>query len=376
MEAYLDNAATTKINGKVVEMMTEALLNTYGNPNSLHKVGRDAEDKLESARKIIGDSINADAEEMVFTSCATEGNNHIIKSFIKEGAHFITSKIEHPSVLRTMEYAEKNGVRVDYLSVDEDGKIDLSELKGKITKNTSLVSIIMVNNETGAINNPEAIGKIVREAGGKVKYHVDAVQGYMKYPIDIRKMNIDFLSVSAHKVHGPKGVGFVYIKKGQRPIPFFLGGGQERGLRAGTVNVPSILGFSEIPALLEGRMVENFEKVAALKKAMIEELSSIKELKINSKPDCTSPYILNISLPGLRGEVMLHYLSDKGVYVSTGSACSSKDTKDSHVLQAIGVKEKEIKGSLRLSFCEENTLEEITYAAGTIKEAVNFLRRK
>lgn len=376
MEAYLDNAATTKINGKVVEMMTEALLNTYGNPNSLHKVGRDAEDKLESARKIIGDSINADAEEMVFTSCATEGNNHIIKSFIKEGAHFITSKIEHPSVLRTMEFAEKNGVRVDYLSVDEDGKIDLSELKGKITKNTSLVSIMMVNNETGAINNPEAIGKIIREAGGKVKYHVDAVQGYMKYPIDVRKMNIDFLSVSAHKVHGPKGVGFVYIKRGQRPIPFFLGGGQERGLRAGTVNVPSILGFSEIPALLEGHMVENFEKVAALKKAMIEELSSIKELKINSKPDCTSPYILNISLPGLRGEVMLHYLSDKGVYVSTGSACSSKDTKDSHVLQAIGVKEKEIKGSLRLSFCEENTLEEITYAAGTIKEAVNFLRRK
>lgn len=376
MEAYLDNAATTKVNGNVVDTMAEALKSTYGNPNSLHKVGRDAEDKLESARKIIGESINADAEEIVFTSCATEGNNHIIKAFIKEGAHFITSKIEHPSVLRTMEYAEKNGVRVDYLSVDEDGKIDLSELKGKITKNTALVSIMMVNNETGAINDPEAIGRIVHEAGGKVKYHVDAVQGYMKYPIDVRKMNIDFLSVSAHKVHGPKGVGFVYMKKGQRPIPFFLGGGQERGLRAGTVNVPSILGFSEVPALLQGKMDENYKKVTLLKKAMIEELLSIKELKINSKPDCTSPYILNISLPGLRGEVMLHYLSDKGVYVSTGSACSSKDTKDSHVLQAIGVKEKEIKGSLRLSFSEENTLEEITYAAGVIKEAVNFLRRK
>ena len=376
MEAYLDNAATTKVNVKVVETMAEALKSTYGNPNSLHKVGRDAEDKLESARKIIGESINADAEEIVFTSCATEGNNHIIKAFVKEGAHFITSKIEHPSVLRTMEYAEKNGVRVDYLSVDEDGKIDLSELKGKITKNTALVSIMMVNNETGAINDPEAIGRIVREAGGKVKYHVDAVQGYMKYPIDVRKMNIDFLSVSAHKVHGPKGVGFVYMKKGQRPISFFLGGAQERGLRAGTVNVPSILGFSEIPALLEGHMDENFERVSLLKKTLIEELTSIKELKINSKLDCTSPYILNISLPGLRGEVMLHYLSDKGVYVSTGSACSSKDTKDSHVLQAIGVREKEIKGSLRLSFSEENTLEEVTYAAGVIKEAVNFLRRK
>lgn len=376
MEAYLDNAATTRINEKVVETMAEALKSTYGNPSSLHKVGRDAEDKLETARRIIGDSVHADAEEIVFTSCATEGNNHIIKSFIKEGAHFITSKIEHPSVLRTMEHAEKSGVRVDYLSVDEDGKIDLSELKGKITKNTSLVSIMMVNNETGAINDPEAIGRIIREAGGRTKYHVDAVQAYMKFPLDVRKMNIDFLTVSAHKVHGPKGVGFVYIKKGQRPLPFFLGGGQERGLRAGTVNVPSILGFSEIPALLEGRMDENREKVALLKKAMIEELSSLKELKINSKLDCTSPYILNLSLPGLRGEVMLHYLSDKGVYVSTGSACSSKDTKDSHVLQAMGVKEKEIKGSLRCSFSEENTLEEITYAAGVIKEAVNFLRRK
>jgi len=376
MEAYLDNAATTKINGKVVEMMSEALLYTYGNPNSLHKVGRDAEDKLEVAKKIIGDSIHSDAEEIVFTSCATEGNNHILKSFIKEGAHFITSKIEHPSVLRVMEYAEKNGVRVDYLSVDEDGKIDLSELKGKITKNTSLVSIMMVNNETGAINDPEAIGKIIHEAGGKVKYHVDAVQGYMKFPIDVRKMNIDFLTVSAHKVHGPKGVGFVYIKKGQRPLPFFLGGRRIIKKRNGTVNVPSILGFSEIPALLESDMDENHKKVARLKKAMIEEISGIKELKINSKLDATSPYILNISLPGLRGEVMLHYLSDKGVYVSTGSACSSKDTKDSHVLQAIGVKEKEIKGSLRLSFSEENTLEEITYAAGVIKEAVNFLRRK
>lgn len=376
MEVYLDNAATTKINEKVVETMAEALKSTYGNPNSLHKVGRDAEDRLEKARRIISDSVNADAEEIIFTSCATEGNNHIIKSFIKEGAHFITTKIEHPSVLRTMEYAEKCGVRVDYLSVDENGKIDLSELKGKMTKNTSLVSIMMVNNETGALNDPFTIGGIIREAGGRTKFHVDAVQGYMKFPLDVRKMNIDFLTVSAHKVHGPKGVGFVYIKKGQRPTPFFLGGAQERGLRAGTVNVPSILGFAEIPALLEGRMDENREKVTLLKKAMIEELSGVKDLRINSKLDLTSPYILNISLPGLRGEVMLHYLSDKGVYVSTGSACSSKDTKDSHVLIAMGVKEKEIKGSLRFSFSEENTLEEITYAAGVIKEAVNFLRRK
>lgn len=376
MEAYLDNAATTRVSQRVLETMIEALQGTYGNPSSLHRVGRAAEDRLSKARKTIGDSIGAEAEEIVFTSGATEGNNHVVRSFIREGAHFITSRIEHPSVLRVMKMAEKRGVRVDYLDVDEEGRIDLEELKGKITKETSLVSIMMVNNETGAINDPSSIGRVIHEASSRAKYHVDAVQGYMKYPIDVRAMNIDFLTISAHKVHGPKGTGFVYMKKGQRLHHLLLGGAQERSLRAGTVNVPSILAFAEGIRAMGGNIEGNLKKVSFLKERMIEELSSIDEMRINSPLRRTSPYILNISIPGMRGETMLHYLSDKGVYVSTGSACSSKDSKDSHVLLALGVEETQIKGSLRFSFSEGTKQEEVLYAAEMLKDAVNFLRRK
>jgi len=376
MEAYLDNAATTRVSQRVLETMIDALQGTYGNPSSLHRVGRAAEDRLSKARKTIGDSIGAEAEEIVFTSGATEGNNHVVRSFIREGAHFITSRIEHPSVLRVMKMAEKRGVRVDYLDVDEEGRIDLEELKSKITKETSLVSIMMVNNETGAINDPFSIGRVIHEASSRAKYHVDAVQGYMKYPIDVRAMNIDFLTISAHKVHGPKGTGFVYMRKGQRLHHLLLGGAQERSLRAGTVNVPSILAFAEGILSMGMNIEENLMKVSFLKERMIEELSSIDEMRINSPLLRTSPYILNISIPGMRGETMLHYLSDKGVYVSTGSACSSKDSKDSHVLLALGVKETQIKGSLRFSFSEGTKQEEVLYAAEMLKDAVNFLRRK
>lgn len=376
MEAYLDNAATTRVSQRVLETMIDALQGTYGNPSSLHRVGRAAEDRLSKARKTIGDSIGAEAEEIVFTSGATEGNNHVVRSFIREGAHFITSRIEHPSVLRVMKMAEKRGVRVDYLDVDEEGRIDLEELKSKITKETSLVSIMMVNNETGAINDPSSIGRVIHEASSRAKYHVDAVQGYMKYPIDVRAMNIDFLTISAHKVHGPKGTGFVYMRKGQRLHHLLLGGAQERSLRAGTVNVPSILAFAEGILSMGTNIEENLMKVSFLKERMIEELSSIDEMRINSPLLRTSPYILNISIPGMRGETMLHYLSDKGVYVSTGSACSSKDSKDSHVLLALGVKETQIKGSLRFSFSEGTKQEEVLYAADMLKDAVNFLRRK
>jgi len=300
----------------------------------------------------------------------------VVRSFIREGAHFITSRIEHPSVLRVMKMAEKRGVRVDYLDVDEEGRIDLEELKSKITKETSLVSIMMVNNETGAINDPFSIGRVIHEASSRAKYHVDAVQGYMKYPIDVRAMNIDFLTISAHKVHGPKGTGFVYMRKGQRLHHLLLGGAQERSLRAGTVNVPSILAFAEGILSMGMNIEENLMKVSFLKERMIEELSSIDEMRINSPLLRTSPYILNISIPGMRGETMLNYLSDKGVYVSTGSACSSKDSKDSHVLLALGVKETQIKGSLRFSFSEGTKQEEVLYAAEMLKDAVNFLRRK
>ena len=376
MKAYLDNAATTQVKPEVIETMTEALKNLYGNPSSIHKIGRDAEDALESARKDIAETIHALGEEIVFTSGASEGNNHIIRSFIKEGAHFITTCIEHPSVLKVMEYAKTQGVHVDFLSVNENGQISLSELEEKLTKNTSLVSVMMVNNETGVLHNPSEIAKIIRSKSRKAKFHMDAVQGYMKYALDVKKMDVDFMTVSAHKVHGPKGCGFIYIRKGQRPDSLLLGGEQERGFRAGTVNVPSILGFREAVKRSDEELEEGFTHVYALKEKMISLLEEIDELKVNSPLESTSPYILSLSIPGMRGEVLLHYLSDKGVYVSTGSACTSKDTKDSHVLLSIGLKDKEIQGSIRLSFQAETTYKEIEYAAEMILDAVKFLRRK
>lgn len=376
MEAYLDNAATTRMKPEVISAMTEALKNVYGNPGSIHKIGRDAEDALEKARKKIASTINASGEEIIFTSGASEGNNHIIRSFIKDGAHFITTKIEHPSVLRVMEYAMSQGVKVDFLSVNQWGHIDLLELEEKVTKNTALVSIMMVNNEIGACHDPGVIAKIIRGRSTRAKFHVDAVQGYCKYSIDVKKMDLDFMTVSGHKVHGPKGCGFLYIRKNQRPLSLLLGGEQERGYRAGTVNVPAITGFSEAVTLTMSEMEKNHRHVAELKRIMIESLGSVDGLKVNSDHATTSPYILSISIPGMRGEVLLHYLSDKGVYVSTGSACTSKDTKDSHVLLALGLKDQEIKGSIRLSFEEKTTAAEVRYAADTIKEAVKFLRRK
>lgn len=376
MKAYLDNAATSPVHPEVIEVMTQALKDIYGNPNSIHKIGRDAEDALEAARKDIAETIHALGEEIVFTSGASEGNNHIIRSFIKEGAHFITTAIEHPSVLRVMDYASEQGVEVDMLSVDEKGQISLTELQEKLRKNTALVSIMMVNNETGAVNHPSDIVPVIRSVSSKAKFHVDAVQGYMKYPVDVREMDVDFMTVSAHKIHGPKGCGFVYMRKGQRPQSLLLGGEQERGLRAGTVNVPSILGFREAVRRNDAERIGGFSHVKGLKSLMIDLLSEIDGLKVNASMENASPYILSISIPGMRGEVLLHYLSDKGVYVSTGSACTSKDTKDSHVLQAMGLSKKEIQGSIRLSFQKETTEEEIRYAAQTIKEAVKFLRRK
>ncbi|MFH5836682.1 cysteine desulfurase family protein [Proteiniclasticum sp. C24MP] len=376
MKAYLDNAATTPVKPEVIEIMTKALKDIYGNPNSIHKIGRDAEDALEAARKDIAETVHALGEEIVFTSGASEGNNHIIRSFIKEGAHFITSCTEHPSVLRVMEYAATQGVQVDFLSVDDEGRIRLSELTEKLTKNTSLVSIMMVNNETGAVNDIPEIAAVIRSVSRKAKFHVDAVQGYMKYALDVKKMDVDYMTVSAHKVHGPKGCGFVYMRKGQKPQSLLLGGEQERGFRAGTVNVPSILGFREAAGKREEDRREGYLHVHGLKKKMIELLQEIDGLKVNSPLESTSPFILSVSIPGMRGEVLLHYLSDEGVYVSTGSACTSKDTKDSHVLQAMGLSKKEIQGSIRLSFQVETTEEEIEYAAQKIKEAVKFLRRK
>lgn len=376
MEAYLDNAATTKPGKEVIERICSSLETIYGNPNSLHRIGRLAEDEVNEARRIIGESINASKEEIIFTASASEGNNQVIRSFIKAGAHFITTKIEHPSVLKTMEYAEKQGVRVSYLGVDSQGRIDIEEFRSLFSKATTLVSIMMVNNEIGSVNPVEEIGRIMKDAGYRARFHVDAVQGYLKLAVDVKKMNIDFLTTSAHKVHGPKGVGFLYVRKGLKPESLIIGGGQEQSMRAGTVNVPAILGFSETVKIMAPRRAEHYDRILALKKNFMEEISKVPDVRVNSPLENGSPYVLNISAPFLRAEVLLHYLSEKGVYVSTGSACSSKNTRDSHVLIALGLKDAEIKGSIRITFSAFTTPEETAYSLDVLKEAFDFLRRR
>ena len=368
---YLDNCATTKVYDEVVDTISDVLRNNFGNPSSLHKLGNEADEILKDAREIISKTLNASSDEIYFTSGASEGNNQILKSF---GDRIISSEIEHPSVIRTLEEMKSNNNNIIILKVNSKGEIDLKEFKEKLTKDILLVSIMMVNNEIGTIYPIEDIGRIIKESGFRAKFHVDATQAYMKFPIDVKKSNIDFLTASAHKFHGPKGIGFVYIRKGQRLEKLINGGSQESGLRAGTHNVAYIAGMAKAVSMLNGRMKKNLEYVKSLKEKMINGLSEFNNLKINS-PENSSPYILNISLVGLRSEIILRLLEDKEVYVSTGSACSAKNMKDSHVLTSIGLKKEEIKGSIRICFSDTTTMEEVDNAIAAFSYAVNFAGR-
>lgn len=376
MKIYLDNAATTKVKKEMITVMADAMQNLYGNSSSIHSMGRKVENALEKSRESLSSIIGGGKDDIIFTSGATEGNNQVIRAYAKPGAHLITTCIEHKSVLLAMKQAEKNGAHVDYLGLDEDGQISLDELKEKMTKKTALVSIMMVNNETGLKTDPKAIAKVIRSISQRTKFHVDAVQGFLKYPINVKEMDIDFLTVSAHKVHGPKGLGFLYVKKGQKPESLFLGGDHEKRMRAGTVNVPGIVAFDYSANLLEKDRERNLAYVKALKTAFIDGLTYLNGVKINSPLGNSSAYILNVSFEGVRGETLLHYLDEKGIYVATGSACNSKDSKGSHVLEAMHLEHEHLLGSIRFSFEEDTTLEEINHTLLILKEALQFLRRK
>ncbi|MBW8382739.1 MAG: cysteine desulfurase [Youngiibacter sp.] len=376
MESYLDNAATTKPSKAVIEKVCSSLGEVWGNTSSLHRVGMAADDAVSEARAIIASGIGAQKEEIIFNASASEGNNQVIKSFIREGAHFITTSTEHPSVMRSMEYAERCGVEVTRLKADRFGNLDQDEFRESLRKNTSLVSVMMVNNETGAINPIDEIASVIKESGSRARLHVDAVQGLMKLQIDVRKSGIDFMTASAHKVHGPKGVGMLYVRKGLKLESLIHGGSHEMGMRAGTLNVSGILGFAESIREMSPKIDEHYNRAYQLKKRLYEGLTQVDGIVVNSPLEYTSPYILSISAPFLRGEVLLRYLSEKGVCVSTGSACSSNSTKDSHVLSAMGLSQKEIKGSVRLSLSPFTSDDEIEYALEAMKEAFSFLRRK
>ena len=377
MEIYLDNSATTKPYQEVVDKMVLALTTQYGNPSSIYKKGIEVEREIKEIRRNIARSLGAKETEIYFTSGGTECNNTIIRSVAnlnkKTKNHIISTVIEHPSVLNTLKDLEANGFEVTYLPVGKDGKISLENLKNAIKKETILVSVMHVNNEIGTIQPIEEIGKYLKSLDEKVYFHVDGVQSYAKIKFRPSRYNIDFMSVSGHKLHGPKGIGFMYVKENNRIKPLLTGGGQEIGIRSGTENVPGIYGIGEAVRILNQDLEGTIDKVRGLRDLLKEEiLANIDNVKINSPEDGVC-HVLNVSFRGVRGEVLLHYLEQKEIYVSTGSACSSKK-KGSHVLNAIGLTPDEIEGAIRFSLSDLNTKEEIMQTVEVLKESVSDLR--
>ncbi|MHC6180495.1 cysteine desulfurase family protein [Clostridium sp. JNZ X4-2] len=375
MEVYFDNSATTRPYSEVIDSMTDAMKNYYGNPSSAYSLGLKAELKMNESRDIAAHTLNCERDEIIFTSGGSESNNFLIRGFVKPGDEIITTRIEHPSVLNTCRALEDAGVKVVYLDVNSRGQIDLNQLEKNINKQTRIVSVMHTNNEIGTVQNIEAIGKLIKNKSSRVKFHVDAVQAYGKYYIDVKKLNIDLLSASGHKIHGPRGVGIAYVKKGLLPRPLIYGGGQERGLRSGTENLCAAVGFAKAAEKIYEHREQNFRHVAEMKEYFMGKLEQMDEIKINSRGKEYSPYVLSVSFIGVRGEVLLHMLEGKGIYVSTGSACSAKSSKDSHVLEAIGLPKEELKGTIRFSFGDGNSKDEVDYTLEVLDKSLKFLRR-
>lgn len=374
---YFDNAATTRVFPEVLEVMQEAMEVTYGNPSAKHIKGMEAENKIKEAQEVIAKTLRAKPKEIFFTSGGTESNNTAILGTAmanrRKGMHIITTKIEHASVYEPMYHLEDLGFEITYLDVDSSGTINLDQLNDAIREDTILVSCMMVNNEIGTIEPIAETGKLIKEKNPDTIFHVDAIQAYAKMPIVPKNMGIDLLSMSGHKIHGPKGVGFIYIKEGTKISPIIFGGGQQKGMRSGTENVPGIAGLSVACKKMIGDQYENAEKIRQVKEYFQERIREIEGIKDNSGQ---APHVASISFQKLRSEVLLHALEDKGIYVSSGSACSSnKKQAVSGTLNAIGLGDEWKDGTLRFSFSIENTKEEVDETIEALKELVPMLRR-
>ncbi|MCX7922926.1 MAG: cysteine desulfurase [Clostridia bacterium] len=373
-DIYLDNSATTRPYDEVIHYINYINKNIYGNPSSLHTKGSEAERLIKKARETIANTIGVDTKEIVFTSGGTESNNLAIRGYLeanpRKGRHIITSQIEHPSILELFKYLEPNGYKVDYIGVGKDGIINLDELKNKINKETSLISIMHINNEIGSIQPIEEVAKIKNSLNREACLHVDCVQSYGKMKISPKKMSIDMISISSHKIHGPKGAGALFVNKGVKIKPIIIGGGQEALLRSGTENITGIAGFGLAAETIHKSMETNNSKVLALKNLFIEKLKENIETTKFISSESASPYILNVSLGRLRSEVLLHHLEEKNIFVSTGSACSSRKNLHSHVLKAVGIETCDIEGAVRFSFSEFNTEEDINDTIEALKNIV------
>lgn len=407
-EIYLDNSATTMVLPEAAEVSCKVMTEAYGNPSSMHNMGIAAEKYIRNARAFFAKNLKVSEKELFFTSCGTESDNMAIIGTAyanrRNGHHIITTGIEHPAVLRTMEALEKDGFEVTYLNVDKNGIISLDELKSSIREGTVLVSIMHVNNEIGAVEPISEAGRLIKETNPKALFHVDAVQGYLKLPLYPKRMNIDLLSVSGHKIHAPKGIGLLYVSEKVKINPIIYGGGQQSGLRSGTENVPSIAAMAKAAELLSQNYDTDVINLYGLKKHFIEEsISSIADVYINGVPalnnaegsgltlkelpDMASapldelvkgygaPHIISLSVKGVRAEVLLHALEEKGIYVSSGSACSTHKKTSSDTLNAIGIDKALLDSTIRISMSNFTTDEEISFTLDTLRTLIPQLRK-
>ena len=380
MEAYLDNSATTICSKKATEKMVEILTKDFGNPSSMHMKGVIAENIIIEAKKKIAKTLKVQDKEIVFTSGGTESNNFAIigaaMANIRAGKHIITTKVEHASVSSVMAYLEENGFDITYLGVDNEGVISLEELKDAIRSDTILVSIMHVNNEIGSIMPVEEAGKIIKAVNPNIVYHVDAIQSYGKMIIRPKNIKCDLLSVSGHKIHGPKGSGFLYIKDKTKIKPIIFGGGQQKGMRSGTENVPAIAGLGIAAEEIYTDFENKIDNLYKLREYFIEELLKIEGVLVNGKfTRENAPHIVSVTVPGVKSEVMLHTLEDRQIYVSAGSAFSSNKQSVSATLKSIGLKPEMLESTVRFSFSVDTTKEELDYSLDVLKEVIPVLTK-
>lgn len=384
MEAYFDNSATTRCSAGVRDIMQKTFMEDYGNPSSLHLKGVEAERYIREAKERIAATLKVNEKELIFTSGGTEADNLAIIGAAmanqRAGKHLITTGIEHPAVANTMHFLEEQGFDVTWLAVDGLGRISLEELREAVTAETILVSIMFVNNEIGTVEPIAEAARIIKEKNPNTLFHVDAIQAYGKFRIHPKKLGIDMMSVSGHKIHGPKGIGFLYVKEKTKLKPIIFGGGHQKGMRSGTENVPGIAGMGqaamEAYTDFEGKQTQLYR----LREAFIRGLADVEWAHVNGVADVSveagaAPHIVSVSFDRVRSEVLLHALEDREIYVSAGSACASNKPAISETLKSIGVKKEYLDSTVRFSFSVENTLEQVAYCLETLKELVPVLAR-
>ena len=380
MEVYLDNSATTRCFDEVAQLMMRIMCEDYGNPSSMHHKGVEAEHYIRHARETLAKILKVNEKEIPFTSGGTESDNIALIGTAmanhRTGRHLITTQIEHPAILQTMRYLEDQGFRVTYLPVDRHGKIRLEDLQDAICKETILVSIMHTNNEIGTLEPIAEAGELIKKINPHTVFHVDAVQGFGKFRIYPSRMNIDLLSVSAHKIHGPKGVGFLYVNDKIKISPIIYGGGQQKGMRSGTENVAGAAGLARAAELMYENLDADMERLYRLREMFLQGISKIEHVKVNGcEGKEGASHIISLSVRGVRSEVLLHALEDRGIYVSAGSACASNKPMPSATLKAIGIERELLESTIRFSFSVFTTEEEIRYTLKALYEMIPMLRR-